>query len=105
MRLLAVLAVVAAVALWDRWLKRRHPRVWRKLRLPTCILATAVCLAVAAIYGWALWDTWVSAVGTDDKIVLTVVILAAISALLFFITVAWRDYLRQRRAWREEDAP
>ena len=105
MTVLAALAVVAAVTLGDRWLKRRHPRLWRKTQLPTCILATLLCLVYVGAYGWALWDTWTSPVGAGDKGVLTVLILLTIAAFLFFIIVSWRSYLRERRSWREEDAP
>ena len=102
---LAALAAVIAVTWVDRWLKRRHPRFWRKLQLPICLLDTLLGLVIAGIYGRALWDTWASEVSTGDKGVLSVLILAAISALLFFILVTWRQYLRERRTWREEDAP
>ena len=105
MTVLAALAVVAAVTLGDRWLKRRHPRVWRKLQLPVCVLSTLLCLAVAVVYGWALWDTWASPVSADDKGFLTVLILITILAVLFLMMAVWRQYLRDRRSWGEEDAP
>ena len=105
MTVLAALAAVTAVTLGDRWLKRRHPRLWRKTQLPFCVLATLLCLVYVLAYGWALWETWSSPVGAGDKGFLTVLILLTIAAFLFFIIVSWRSYLRERRSWREEDAP
>ena len=105
MEILLWIAIVVGIGAGDRWLKRHHPRLWRKTLLPTCALLTALCLFCVAVYGGALWDTWTSSVGGDDKIVLTVVILAAISAFLFCIITEWRNYLRECRGWREEEAP
>lgn len=104
MEFLGMAAAAVLIGWMDRRLKRKRPRFWRKTLLPTCVLLTALCLFCAAVYAGALWDTWISSVGIDDKIVLTVVILAAISAFLFCIIVEWRNYLRERRRWREEDA-
>lgn len=103
MEILLWIAVAAGIGAGDRWLKRHHPRLWRKTLLPACLLATALGFFCVSIYGWALWDTWASGAGTDDKIVLTVVIVAAISAFIFFVIAEWRSYLRERRRWREEE--
>ena len=102
---LAALAAVIAVTWVDRWLKRRHPRLWRKTQLPFCVLATLLGLVYVLAYGRALWDTWASPVSADDKGFLTVLILIAILAVLFLMMAVWRQYLRERRSWREEDTP
>ena len=38
-----------------------------------------------------------------SAILLTVVLVAAISAFIFFVIAEWRSYLRERRRWREEE--
>ena len=53
----------------------------------------------------ALAETWTANAGMDSKVVLTVLLLAAIAAFLYLIIDTWRRYLRERRGWREEDAP
>lgn len=99
--------LIVLIGVWagDRLLRRRFPRLWRRLQLPVNLVLTVLCLLYLSIWGVALAETWTADAGMDSKVVLTVLLLAAIAAFLYLIVDTGRRYLRERRGWREEGTP
>lgn len=93
----SVLVLIALIAI-DRLLRKRFPRLYQRIHLPSLILVSLLAAVYCAFLGYGVRQVLTSGVSAGDKGFFVVFIAVVIAIYAAVLISAWADWLRKRRS-------
>lgn len=92
----------AVILVGDPWLKRKKPKLWWRIQLPSLVCMSTISAVFIALLVRVAWVVGTSEIKVLDRVFFFLLIIGCIAAFMLGNIRTWRDWRREKKRREEE---